>query len=1408
MPFLSRRYLVVMALLVAACGGGSDVSGPQPPGPPPPPPPGILSGSQGSPAAAAIPNMRYVPRAEDFTTNHPDLPGIRLSFNTLILALRPEVTVGQANALLGPLNATVVGGVPRTGGAPGILAIRLPTQSHAALGPVLAGLRSSPHVVAIVQDVQIEPAAITRPGHINWTWELTPTGGNWGMEAIRVPQLWNLYHAVRKTGVTVLTGVYDAGTLHAHTDLPQPQKSPSGSTIGPVRETHATHVTGTIAARFGNGVGVDGVNPFATIAYQPLSGVTDFSTLGAVMAADIEWMLEDPAIRVINVSLRFGWRASQGGPNIDTDQSQSARDIANASGALIRAQLAGYPSVPVIVAAAGNESAAGLQQARYASPFANAALEHQVAAIIVVEAAELQPGGTYRRAAFSNVGGHVSAPGADILSTGAGNGYFSESGTSMAAPHVTGLVGFLYALDPALPRPTLTTNPIRGLLIRTARAVVSGGASPLVDAWAAALELDRDNGNTRVLRMLLDIDDGTKDGNQRTTSTGAPFTDDLDRSDAPRAGSAIDMADFRRWRDWLLQLEAPPGLRLDGGEHLKKDLNLDSQVQNPAGENRYPRGDFNGDGVLSRTARHPVPGVLNGQPLTDLEVLQHLFVDPDYRAADLPDLILSGDAELDPAVCLDIPGASRVTAAIRRNDRELSDHLVVLTPDNPRKVMTSAVHPADYVIRFTTYAEDLTVLGMWEEPFSPVPGGDDRFNPHCQMLNVVIELPEHLTGGATHPLDITVRLWNPNLGEESPADGATVSITATGGSVAHPLGITDDSGRHTTTVTITPGATQLRLVVKALRSPGGLEEQVEFVQPVDACPSPGPARTGGLRAASKSDEECPGEGVAVTISPVQAIVNVGAGVLFTATVTGSANTGVIWSATGGAITTTGFYTAGNTPGEYSVTATSVADPTKSASATVTIPGVQVVISPTFAEVDAGATRQFSATVTGAANTGVTWSASGGTITGTGLYAAGNTPGEYSVTATSVADPSRSASATVVIPPVEVTITPTAISLLAGEQQQFTVLVTGTTNTAVTWTATGGTISTTGLYTAGASPGEFVVRATSVADPTQEGVAAVTITAQPSFDFHIISEMNGDLPVSSPMQFRSRLRHGLPTDEIRFRVTAFSDGSGPEGRTVGDVSNAVLETASTQGPVTVSDTEQEWFFEQPYADHIEDLHDGIWFLATACLYRSGLPVTTEGGAMVCRAKNIGIYGMAGQHRVSGENKAVTGTYGYLLQGEWIYRVMSDALNHPAPTTSSTPGTYEIDTESRWVGSCTFTTGDCLTEYKTRGTGNTPLRVAKVPHPNFPGHFRYELRAAMPHEYDIRSSVISWNSDGTFDIVGPYATGSGTETIDILVATGSPMFDNDGNVIAIRFYAAVNIGQPNQILWQGSLKMAQP
>ncbi|QSQ19979.1 chitinase [Pyxidicoccus parkwayensis] len=85
-----------------------------------------------------------------------------------------------------------------------------------------------------------------------------------------------------------------------------------------------------------------------------------------------------------------------------------------------------------------------------------------------------------------------------------------------------------------------------------------------------------------------------------------------------------------------------------------------------------------------------------------------------------------------------------------------------------------------------------------------------------------------------------------------------------------------------------------------------------------------------------------------------------------------------------------------------------------------------------------------------------------------------------------------------VPMVSISVTPTSASLTKGATRTFTAAVTGSTNTAVTWSvqegAAGGTITSAGLYTAPQTAGTYHVVATSQADTTKKATAAITVTA--------------------------------------------------------------------------------------------------------------------------------------------------------------------------------------------------------------------------------------------------------------------------------------------------------------------------
>ncbi len=282
----------------------------------------------------------------------------------------------------------------------------------------------------------------------------------WHFPLINLPQSWD----VTTGSNTVIVAVIDTGVLLNHPDLANrltsdgydfisdPSRALDGNGIDPDPDDpgdgspggssfHGTHVSGIIAAETGNDTGVAGVTWSTRI--MPLrvlgqGGGTDFDILQAVRyAAGLDndsGTLPAQKADIINLSL--------GGSNF----SQAAQDII----AEVRAEGV------IIIAAAGN-SAAG-------TPVYPAAY----GGVVSVSAVDIKKDLT----GYSNFGPTIdlAAPGGDnntdinvdgfpdgVLST-CGNdttgtiefAYCFFQGTSMAAPHVAGVVALMKAIYPAL----------------------------------------------------------------------------------------------------------------------------------------------------------------------------------------------------------------------------------------------------------------------------------------------------------------------------------------------------------------------------------------------------------------------------------------------------------------------------------------------------------------------------------------------------------------------------------------------------------------------------------------------------------------------------------------------------------------------------------------------------------------------------------------------------------------------------------------------------------------------------------------------------------------------------------------------------------------------------------------------
>jgi hypothetical protein len=231
--------------------------------------------------------------------------------------------------------------------------------------------------------------------------------------------------------------------------------------------------------------------------------------------------------------------------------------------------------------------------------------------------------------------------------------------------------------------------------------------------------------------------------------------------------------------------------------------------------------------------------------------------------------------------------------------------------------------------------------------------------------------------------------------------------------------------------------------------------------------------------------------ISVALSPVSATLNFNQRQTFTPTVTNTTNSALSWTVNGipngsaavGQVCvqnsnpcqppTIPF--SGNidylapaalpTTNPVTLAATSAADGTRSASATITIVGtaanVSISISPLYAFIppstSSSSTSQFFASVTGSSNANVTWTVQSavagqgcstsacGSISSTGLFTAPNaapSPNAIAITATSVADSTQIASATVAItsgPVIEVEL---PSSVFSGAVESFPLAVQG------------------------------------------------------------------------------------------------------------------------------------------------------------------------------------------------------------------------------------------------------------------------------------------------------------------------------------------------------------------------------
>ena len=354
--------------------------------------------------------------------------------DTVIVKFRSGVSVAErADALQEADVEATVGGVP----AVGARVVRAEDSARATAD----ALDDDPRVV--YAEVNRRMRAAVEPNdplfHRQWALRLINAPTAWDARAL----------AGFPTGGGPVVGVVDSGVRQTHEDLRgaisgcfSASTTDLGSNVaqGGCEDDngHGTHVTGTIAARAGNGLGTAGLAFNATaISCKALdqNNVGLMSDISACIVA-----LRDRGARVINLSLV--------GPPSQTLLSAVQHAWAGGQGALV-------------VASAGND---GTTNVHYPAGYAEAM------SVAATDSSDGHP-------AFStaNDAVEISAPGVSIIGpfNSGDSSYALFTGTSMAAPHVSGLAALLATVNPGL-----DAAGLRWLIVSSARDVGAPGYDP------------------------------------------------------------------------------------------------------------------------------------------------------------------------------------------------------------------------------------------------------------------------------------------------------------------------------------------------------------------------------------------------------------------------------------------------------------------------------------------------------------------------------------------------------------------------------------------------------------------------------------------------------------------------------------------------------------------------------------------------------------------------------------------------------------------------------------------------------------------------------------------------------------------------------------------------------------------
>jgi|GEM_PF-2496276 len=572
------------------------------------------------------------PKRTDSTPVASKLAEMVVNRKVIVIQLRPGISGAEIDALINKYNLNVVDAVPSLGalyvelkepaGGPPKLRSVAPKDPNTVRSllepPIVQRLRREPSVNACFVQTTIGPQTLPRSSglkvklgkkSISWNWHTGRTDdGNWGLKSMRMPPVWRILARTRRGRAKVnpaRVAILDSG-FGKHRQLKFANVAgtlPAAPILADCGHSHGTHVAGIIGANFDSEKGINGIVPKARLDAVPISknlmleGAMEGrqrSQLHLSYFADVirnlaeyfdEFPLAADERRVVNISLAYNWAWVSGINAADPTTDQSVRNQILQHANFIQYLMNRVSDQVLFVAAAGNDSA-GLKRplnAELATPFGFAALHKSSfftpsKNILIVEAHDRKNA----RADFSNIGGHVAAPGVDVMSTLASDTqpFGVCNGTSQAAPHVAALAAILFELKP-------TAKPVEIAQIITSSALsgTESAAAPRVDALASVLMLSGDH-----LRYLADLNSDGK----------------------------VNAGDLALFKQGLMTLE---GGRFGGA--INADLNRDGMVDD--NERCWPLIDLNGSGRASYDAIDKRP--IGGAPRSDLEVIEAAWTD-------------------------------------------------------------------------------------------------------------------------------------------------------------------------------------------------------------------------------------------------------------------------------------------------------------------------------------------------------------------------------------------------------------------------------------------------------------------------------------------------------------------------------------------------------------------------------------------------------------------------------------------------------------------------------------------------------------------------------------------------------------------------------------------------------------